>query len=48
MLQTLDDALEDRLESLDETRFVETANVLLVQLGVLPFNMCELPDALSI
>jgi hypothetical protein len=48
MIQTLDDALEDRLESFDETRYVETANVLLVQLGVLPFNMCELPDALSI
>ncbi|MFW9957404.1 MAG: hypothetical protein ACFFCT_04975 [Candidatus Odinarchaeota archaeon] len=44
---TLDNALEDRLDSFDETRFVETSHILLVQLGVLPFNVCELPDTIS-
>jgi len=44
--QTLDDALEKHLVSFDETLFVETVNVLLVQLGVLPFNACELPDSI--
>jgi hypothetical protein len=45
--RTLDDALENRMDSFDETRFIEAANILLVQLGVLPFNMCELPDTIS-
>jgi len=45
--QTLDDGLENRLDTFDESRFIETANILLIQLGVLPFNQCELPDSIS-
>ena len=45
--QTLDDALENRLDTFDESRFIETANILLIQLGVLPFNQCEPPDSIS-
>lgn len=41
----LDDALEDKMDEFDETKFVETAHVLLLQLGVLPFNECDLPDS---
>ena len=44
--RTLDDALEDRLDRFDETLFIETASILLVQLGVLPFDVCELPDSI--
>ena len=46
LAETLDDVLEKRLVSFDETLFVETVNILLVQLGVIPFNACELPDSL--
>jgi hypothetical protein len=48
LYRMLDDALENRLKSFDETRFIETANILLIQLGVLPFNMCDLPDSISL
>jgi hypothetical protein len=44
----LDDALEDRIDMLDETRFVETSHILLLQLGVLPFNECDLPDSITL
>jgi hypothetical protein len=43
--QTLDDALENRLSSFDETRFIEITNKLLVNLDVLPFDMSDLPDS---
>ncbi len=46
--QSLDDALENRLAGFDETRFVETTNRLLIQLGVLPFNACALPDSVTL
>jgi hypothetical protein len=45
--QTLNDALEGHLDTFDETRFIEEANILLIQLGVIPFNGCELPDSIS-
>lgn len=44
--KTLDEVLERRLVDFDETLFVETVNILLVQLGVIPFNACELPDSI--
>lgn len=46
--ESLDDALENRLMTFDETRFIETANRLFIQLGVLPFDACELPDSISL
>jgi hypothetical protein len=46
--QTLDDALENRLSSFDETRFIEITNKLLVNLDVLPFDMSDLPDSISL
>ncbi|RDE14549.1 MAG: hypothetical protein C4K48_05740 [Candidatus Thorarchaeota archaeon] len=46
--QSLDDALENRLAGFDETRFVETTNRLFIQLGVLPFDACALPDSITL
>jgi len=46
--QSLDAALENRLAGFDETRFVETTNRLLIQLGVLPFDTCALPDSVTL
>jgi hypothetical protein len=45
--QCLDDALENKMDEFDETKFVETAHILLLQLGVLPFNECDLPDSIT-
>jgi hypothetical protein len=46
--QCLDDALENRMTEFDETKFVETAHILLLQLRVLPFNECDLPDSITL
>jgi len=46
--QSMDDALENRLADFDETRFVETTNRLFIQLGVLPYDVCSLPDSVTL
>jgi hypothetical protein len=48
LAECLDDALENKMDAFDETKFVETSHILLMQLGVLPFNECDLPDSVTL